>query len=162
MWALLWIGITLPFRHEFLSRLAFVGVYGGIALLTTFCAGLVVFGIRGWTSGHVQCSLVVHKDDDRPDGETGHDDTTMVGHHLRSWKSSVQYEEVMGRPNVTNVPHKDLLQHKDDHESLAVVQYGPVALMEAVQDAVAHLNEKEELLHCHEKRVALFEEIFEM
>ena len=113
MWALPWIGNTLPFRHEFLSRLVFVGVYGGIALLTAFCAGLMLFGIWGWTSGHVRYCLVVHTEDDRDDGETDHDDTMSVGHHVRSWESSVQYEEVMGRPDVTNVLHEDLLQKQE-------------------------------------------------
>ena len=162
MRALLWIGNKHTFRHDFLPRLAFLGVCGGIAVLTAFYAGLMLFGICGWTSGHVRYSLVVHTDDDRPDGGTDDDNATVVGNHVRNWESSVHHEEVMGRPDVTNVLYEDLLQNKDDHESLAVIQCGPVPLMEAVQEAVVRLNEKEGLLHRHEKRVALFEEIFEM
>ena len=161
MWALLWIGNTHTFRHEFVSRLAFVGVYGGIALLTTVYAGLLVFGICGWTSGHVRYSILVHTDEDRPDGGTDHDETTMVGHYVQNLESSVQFEEVMGRPDVTNVLHEDLLQSKNDHHSQAVIKCGPVALMEAVQEAVARLNKEEGLLHCQRKRLALLEDIME-
>ena len=162
MWALLWIGNKHTFRHDFLPRFAFLGVYGGIAVLTAFCAGLMRFGMRGRTSGHVRYSILTHTDEDRPDGGTDHDETTMVGHYVQNLESSVQFEEVMGRPDVTNVLHEDLLQHKNDHDSQAVIQCGPVALMEAVQEAVARLNKREGLLHRQEKRVALFEEIFEM
>ena len=103
MWALLRIACKQTFRHDFLPRLTFLGVYGGIAVLTTFYAGLVVFDMRGWTSGHVRYSLVTDTEDDRLVGKTGHDDTMRVGHHVRNWKSSVQYEEVMGRLDVANV-----------------------------------------------------------
>ena len=80
-----------------------MGVYGGIAVLTAFCAGLVVFGICGWTSGHVRYSILAHTDEDRPDGGTDHDETTMVGHYVQNLESSVHHEEVMGRPDVANV-----------------------------------------------------------
>ena len=162
MWVHMRVDATQPKNMFFFHRWAFVGVYVGIALLTFLCAGLMVYGMRGRRFGGPQFSLVTHTEagDDKDDNV---DDLVLPSaESTQIPRTDIQYLKFVGRPNMAKMLHKDLVANKEDCDRLAVIQCGPVALMESVRKSIDSLNGKTESLHGGKKQIALLEETVEM